>query len=542
MKQIHFDDKAMSLIKAGVDKLADVVQTTLGPGGSNVILQRNGRHHVTKDGVTIAREIELPDSIENLGANIIKEAASRTADSAGDGTTSSIVLARAILNAGIKAVTAGANRIDVKRGIDAAVKVVVDILKKMAQPVAEGDIEKIANISSNGDPEITRLITEAIHRTGKDGIVIVEDAKGSDSELVMSDGSKFQRGWLSSYFVTHAAQMECVLEQPYILLYDGVITSFSNELFKPFQDLMVAKQGNVPILVIAHDIQGVALATMTANKMDKGFAICAVQAPEFGEIRTEVLQDIAALTGARVISKSEGLSLQNMTVDMYGTCKRVRISQWATTIIEGSGAGLLARINQIQKQMEEANPNALEKLKDRLARLTSKMGVLYVGGATDVEVMEKKDRIDDALCATRAALDEGVVVGGGVAYIRALQYWNDGARPKDWQLNEDGEMGAEIIRKSLVIPIQVIAENVGMSGQVVLNRVMTQNASLELDDILTWYHGFNAKTLQYENLMASGVVDPLKVARLALENAASVAGMILTTKSVVSQEDPQQIR
>lgn len=527
MKQITWGDEAMQRIKAGVDKLADVVGSTLGPGGSNVILERQGRIHISKDGVTVSREIDLPDPVENIGANIVKEAASRTADSAGDGTTTATVLAQAILSAGIKYITAGANRIDLKRGIDMAVAAVVNIIKKMATPIADGDIEKIAYISSNGDPEITRLITDAIGQVGRDGIIVVEDSRSTESSLVIADGSKFARGWLSHLFITDISKMECVLEFPYILVYDGVITGFKSELFD-ILSLLQASKGNVPVLIIAHDVQGEALSTMTYNKMKHGFSFCAVQSPDFGDTRTEVMQDLAALTGATVITKGAGLTLKNMTLDHLGTCKKVRVSQWETTVIEGSGEKLMSRINQIKTQMEEANDNALQKLKDRLARLTSKMGVLYVGGTTDIEIREKKDRIDDALQATRAALDEGVVVGGGVAYLRALVIWDSESRPTGYVIeNEDQQIGTEIVRRALVVPLMVIAENVGVSGEVVLDKVKnTQGEELG--------YGFNAKTLQYENLITAGVLDPAKVTRLALENAASVAGMILTTKSVVS--------
>lgn len=541
MKNILFDAEAMNLLKAGVDKLANVVKSTLGPGGSNVILERNGRHHVTKDGVTIAREIDLPDPVENLGAQIIKAAASKTADGAGDGTTTATVLAQAILTAGIKHVVAGANRIDLKRGMDIAVKAIVQHLKAMSKPVKDGDIRKIANISSNGDSEITELITEAINKVGRDGIIIVEDARGTESSLVLADGSKFDRGWLSNYFVTDPGTMECVLDNPYILIFDGVITGFKAELLKPLQELTTIK-GNVPVLIIAHDIQGEALMTLCNNKMQKGFAFCAVQAADYGETRTQVLQDLAALTGGKVISKAEGLTLNNMTVEMFGTCGRVRVTQWSTTIIGGSGGGLMARIDSIQKQMEEANPNALEKLKDRIARLTSKMGVLYVGGPTEVEIREKKDRIDDALMATRSALDEGILVGGGVAYLRALQAFDEYIKSDEFEEqcekngpfveNDDQETGINIIRQALLVPIQIIAQNVGKSGEVVLNDVL--NAEND------W--GFNAKTLDYEYLIEAGVIDPAKVVRLALENAASVAGMILTTKSVVSEiPEPEKL-
>lgn len=528
MKNIHFDSEAMAKIKAGVDKLADVVKTTLGPGGSNVILERNGRQHVTKDGVTIAREIDLPDTVENIGAQIVKEAASKTADLAGDGTTTATVLAQAILTAGIKMVASGANRIDLKRGIDEAVKVIVKNIAGMATPVAMGDIGKIATIASNGDSEISKLVTEAITAVGKDGVIIVEDARSIDSSIVMADGSKFDRGWLSHFFVSDPSTMECVLENPKILIVDAVITGFKSELLKPLEELFKITNSNTPVLIIAHDVQGEALMTLCNNKMQKGFAFCAIQAPDYGEIRSQVLQDIAALTGGKLISKAEGLTLNNMTPDMWGTCKKVRITQYSTTIIEASGQGLMARINAITKQMEDANENALEKLKDRLARLTSKMGVLYVGGATDVEIREKKDRIDDALQATRAALDEGIVVGGGVAYLRALQSFLS----PDTLLNEDMITGMEIVKKALQVPIQVIAQNVGLSGEVVLNKVLW--ATEEENNPQSEDYGFNAKTLKYERLIAAGVIDPAKVVRLALENAASVAGMLLTTKSVVS--------
>lgn len=551
MKQITYDQEAISKIKIGVDKLANAVKTTLGPGGSNVIIEENRNAHITKDGVTVARSIALEDPIENLGAQIVKEAASRTAIYAGDGTTTATVLAQAILSQGIKYVVAGANRIDLKRGIDMAARAIVGEIKNMAIPVSEGDIRKVALISANGDNEVADLITEAIEKVTKDGMVIVEDSRSATSQVVITEGVTFERGWLNYFFVNNQEEGVCELERPMILLVDYVIEEFPAliPIIRKAQD----SHPQSPILIVAEDIRGNALSTLALNVQRGILRACAVQSPDFGDMRKESLRDLAALTGATIITKDAGLTTMNVGIEVFGTCDKVRISQWKTTIFNGDGVQLQDRLNLIQAQMADANENALVKLKDRYARLTGRVGIIYVGGFSEIEIREKKDRIDDALQATRAAIEEGIVVGGGVAYVRALAAVRAGSKPEGFDPENDDQLhGTEILFKAILEPIKCIAENVGVNGEVVLSRIdlPTSKSNWTLDQIQeTWNktgyklspptvinlnYGFNAKTQKYEDLIEAGVIDPAKVTRLALENAASVAGMLLTTRSIVT--------
>jgi chaperonin GroEL len=559
MKQITYDQEAMTKIKAGVDKLANAVKTTLGPGGSNVIIEENTRNaHITKDGVTVARSISLEDPIENLGAQIVKEAASRTATMAGDGTTTATVLAQAILTQGIKNVVAGANRIDIKRGIDMATKAIVAEIKKMAIPVGD-NVRNIALISANGDDEVADLITEAIQKVTKDGLVIVEDSRNATSEVSVIEGMTFDRGWLNHYFINTPESGTCEFNDPLILLVDYIIEEFAPMI--PILRKIQMEYPERPILIVAEDVRGNALSTLALNVNKTGLRICAVQSPDFGDTRKEVLKDLAALTMATIITKDAGMTLSNIDVTVCGTCEKIRVSQWETTIFGGAGRGglLEARLELMKTQMEQTNENALAKLKDRFARLTGLIGVIHIGGFSEIEVREKKDRIDDALQATRAAIEEGIVPGGGVAYVRALQAVRAGSNPEAFNIeNDDQFQGTEILFRSIMEPIKCVAENVGVSGEVVLNEVnrdqgirvdISQIPKAAIDGIYTMgnmtlhsvfpqlrpsSYGFNAKTHEYEDLLAAGVIDPAKVTRLALENAASVSGMLLTTKSIIT--------
>lgn len=540
MKQITYDQEAMTKIKAGVDKLADAVKTTLGPGGSNVIIEENNRTaHITKDGVTVAKSVYLEDPIENLGAQIVKEAASRTAIMAGDGTTTATVLAQAILTQGIKNVVAGANRIDIKRGIDMATKAIVAEVKKMSVPVGD-NVRNIALISANGDNEVADLITEAIQKVTKDGLVIVEDSRNATSEVSVIEGMTFERGWLNHHFINNQEAGTVEFNNPLILLVDYIIEDFAPMI--PILRKIQMQHPESPILIVAEDVRGNALSTLALNVVKQGMRICAVQSPDFGDARKEVLKDLAALTNATIITKDAGMTLSNIDVDVCGTCEKIRVSQWETTIFGGAGRGgeLEARLNLMKTQMEQANENALAKLKDRFARLTGLIGVIHIGGFSEIEVREKKDRIDDALQATRAAIEEGIVPGGGVAYIRALQAVRDGAKPDGFNIeNDDQFQGAEILFRAIMEPIKCVAENVGVNGEVVLNEVrkvlsMRNFAEIGKSPLIQPHYGFNAKTQKYEDLLAAGVIDPAKVTRLALENAASVSGMLLTTKSIIT--------
>jgi len=558
MRQITYDQEAMTKIKAGVDKLANTVKSTLGPGGSNVIIEENTRNaHITKDGVTVARSISLEDPIENMGAQIVKEAASRTATMAGDGTSTATILAQAILTQGIKNVVAGANRIDIKRGIDMATKAIVAEIKKMAIPVGD-NVRNIALISANGDDEVADLITEAIEKVTKDGLVIVEDSRNATSEVSVIEGMTFDRGWLNHYFINTPEAGTCEFNNPLILLVDYIIEEFAPMI--PILRKIQMEYPERPILIVAEDVRGNALSTLALNVNKTGLRVCAVQSPDFGDTRKEVLKDLAALTMATIITKDAGMTLGNIDVTVCGTCEKIRVSQWETTIFGGAGRGgeLEARLGLMKTQMEQANENAIAKLKDRFARLTGLIGVIHIGGFSEIEVREKKDRIDDALQATRAAIEEGIVPGGGVAYVRALQAVRAGIGTGLDAQNDDQLQGIEILFRSIMEPIKCVAENVGVSGEVVLNEVnrdqgirvdISQIPKAVIDDIytmgnMTLYsvfpqlrpssYGFNAKTHKYEDLLAAGVIDPAKVTRLALENAASVSGMLLTTKSIIT--------
>jgi chaperonin GroEL len=524
-KQIHYDVEGLNKIKSGIDQLANVVKLTLGPGGNNVIIEKQAFHQVTKDGVTIAREISLEDPIENIGAQIIKEAANKTVSKCGDGTTTATVLAQAIFTAGLRNIAAGAARMDLKRGIDIAVKAIVAEIKKLAVPVTEGDLLKVATISANGDEVIGKLIHEAIQKVGKDGIISVEDTKNLESYVTVVDGTVINQGWLSGYFADGNVKQEWNYKDVDVMVYEGKISSFK-EIF-PFLD-KIRKTTTKPLLIIAQDIDGDALATLALNYVQKRMIVCAIASPDPNDKRSEQLKDIAALTGATVIARESGITLNTATEKVLGSAGTIRVGQFTTTIIDGAGGEkIAARLNTIEAEMDGANPGALMALQHRKARLICGMGIIYVGGSSDVEIREKKDRIDDSLNATRAALAEGVVPGGGIAYIRAVQAIND----KKWPEVEtsDQDTGMAIVENSVLEPFRCIIENVGEKPDVVLNKVQSTAAT---------NFGYNAKTLEYCDMIESGIIDPAKVTRLALENAASVAGMLLTTKAIISNLKP----
>ena len=524
-KIISFEAEARAALKRGVDKLADAVKVTLGPKGRNVVIDKKfGAPTVTKDGVTVAKEVELEDPIENMGAQMVREVASKTSDVAGDGTTTATVLAQAIVREGMKNVTAGANPMDLKRGIDLAVKKVVEELKsdRLTRKVGD-DKEKIAqvgSISANNDRTIGELIANAMERVGKDGVITVEEAKGTETTVEWVEGMQFDRGYLSPYFVTDADTMETALEDPYILIHDKKISAMKDLL--PILE-KVAQAGR-SILVIAEDLEGEALATLVVNKLRGTLKVCAVKAPGFGDRRKAMLEDIAVLTNGTVISDEKGFKLENAQVSYMGTAKKVTIDKDNTTIVEGAGKkdDIKKRINEIKGQIEKTTSDYdKEKLQERLAKLSGGVAVLKVGASTEVEMKEKKSRVEDALHATRAAVEEGIVPGGGVAYLRAMSVLS--AVKTD---NEDQRIGVEIIRRALEEPIRWIVNNAGLDGSVVVNKVKEGK-----DDF-----GFNAQSEQYENLIKSGVIDPTKVARIALENAASVAGLLLTTEATIVEK------
>jgi len=520
-KEITFDTSARNKIKAGVDKLADAVKVTLGPKGRNVILDRKfGAPTVTKDGVSVAKEIELKDAIENMGAQLVKEVASKTADAAGDGTTTATVLAQSIFNIGIKNVAAGANPMDLKRGIDKAVIAVVDSLVKQSKKIKDSsEIQQVATISSNSDVEIGKMISAAMDKVGKDGVITVEEAKGTETEVKTVEGMQFDRGYLSAYFVTNTEKMEADLETPYILIYDKKISSMKELL--PI--LEQSAQTGKPLLIIAEEVDGEALATLVLNKIRGALRVAAVKAPGFGDRRKAMLEDIAILTGGKVITEELGLKLENATLNDLGRAEKVNIDKDNTTIINGAGkkADIQGRITQIKSQIETTTSDYdKEKLQERLAKLSGGVAILYVGAATEVEMKEKKDRVDDALHATRAAVQEGIVPGGGVAYIRAIE-----ALKNVQTDNEDQATGVNIIRLALESPLRVIAANSGQEGSVVVNAVREGKGD----------YGYNARDNKYENFFKAGIIDPTKVTRLALENAASIAGLLLTTEAVVSE-------
>ncbi|MFI5251617.1 MAG: chaperonin GroEL [Bacteroidota bacterium] len=522
-KIISYDTEARAALKRGVDKLADAVKATLGPKGRNVVIDKKfGAPTITKDGVTVAKEIELEDPVENMGAQMVREVASKTSDVAGDGTTTATVLAQAIVREGMKNVTAGANPMDLKRGIDIAVKSIVGELKKMSKTVGD-DKQKIAQvgaISANNDATIGDLIANAMEKVGKDGVITVEEAKGTETTVDWVEGMQFDRGYLSPYFVTDADSMETVLETPMILIHDKKISVMKDML--PLLEKIA--QAGKSILVIAEDIEGEALATLVVNKLRGTLKVCAVKAPGFGDRRKAMLDDIAVLTGGTVISEEKGFKLENAQLSYLGTASRVTIDKDNTTIVEGAGKAedIKKRINEIKAQVEKTTSDYdKEKLQERLAKLSGGVAVLKVGAATEVEMKEKKARVEDALHATKAAAEEGIVPGGGVAYIRALHVL-DGAKGA----NEDQTIGIDIVRRALTEPIKMIVTNAGLEGSVVLNKVKEGK-----DD-----YGFNAQTEKYENLIKAGVIDPTKVTRIALENAASVASLLLTTEATIVEK------
>lgn len=519
-KQLFFDTDARDRLKKGVDALADAVKVTLGPKGRNVIIDKKfGAPIITKDGVTVAKEIELSEPIENMGAQLVKEVASKTADNAGDGTTTATVLTQAIFNVGIKNVAAGANPMDLKRGIDKAVKAVVASLQATTKHISTGkEIEQVATVSANNDEEIGKMIADAMEKVGKDGVITVEEAKGTETEVRTVEGMQFDRGYLSPYFTTNTEKMEAELEKPFILIYDKKISSMK-ELLPVLEP--VAQTGR-PLLIISEDVDGEALATLVVNKIRGALKVAAVKAPGFGDRRKAMLEDIAILTGGTVISEERGYKLENATLDYLGTAEKVNIDKDTTTIVNGAGekADIQARINEIKAQVEKTTSDYdKEKLQERLAKLSGGVAILYIGAATEVEMKEKKDRVDDALHATRAAVQEGVVVGGGVALVRAAAAL-DGLKG----LNEDEDTGINIIRIAIESPLRTIVENAGGEGSVVINKIKENKGN----------YGYNARTDVYEDLFEAGVIDPTKVTRLALENAASIASLLLTTECVVA--------
>ena len=522
-KEILFNIDARDQLKKGIDTLANAVKVTLGPKGRNVIIEKKfGAPHITKDGVTVAKEVELADAYQNTGAQLVKEVASKTGDDAGDGTTTATVLAQAIVAEGLKNVTAGASPMDIKRGIDKAVAKVVDSIKGQAETVGDNydKIEQVASVSANNDPVIGKLIADAMRKVSKDGVITIEEAKGTDTTIGVVEGMQFDRGYLSAYFVTNTEKMECEMEKPYILIYDKKISNLKD--FLPI--LEPAVQTGRPLLVIAEDVDSEALTTLVVNRLRSQLKICAVKAPGFGDRRKEMLEDIAVLTGGVVISEEKGLKLEQATIEMLGAADKVTVSKDNTTIVNGAGdkENIKERCEQIKAQIVSTKSDYdKEKLQERLAKLSGGVAVLYVGAASEVEMKEKKDRVDDALRATRAAIEEGIVPGGGVAYIRALDAL-EGFKGD----NVDETTGIDIIKRAIEEPLRQIVANAGKEGAVVVQKVREGKADF----------GYNARTDVYENLHAAGVVDPAKVTRVALENAASIAGMFLTTECVIVEK------
>lgn len=522
-KQLFFNTEARNKMKRGVDALADAVKVTLGPKGRNVVIEKKfGAPGITKDGVSVAKEIELEDPIENLGAQMVKEVASKTADVAGDGTTTATVLAQSIISEGLKNVAAGANPMDLKRGIDKAVAIVVENLKKQSERVGNDNtkIEQVASISANNDAEIGKLIAQAMAKVGNEGVITVEEAKGTETTVEVVEGMQFDRGYLSAYFVTNTEKMLADLQNPYILIYDKKVSTLKDIL--PILESVV--QSGRPLLIIAEDVDGEALSTLVVNKLRGSLKIAAVKAPGFGDRRKEMLQDIAALTGGIVISEEQGYKLENATMEYLGQAESITIDKDNTTIVGGKGQkeNIDGRINQIKSQIETTTSDYdREKLQERLAKLSGGVAVLYVGAASEMEMKEKKDRVDDALHATRAAVEEGIVPGGGVAYIRSVEALN-GIKGD----NIDETTGIAIVRRALEEPLRQIVANAGIEGSIVVQKVKEGTADF----------GFNARTEQYENMLAAGVIDPTKVSRVALENAASIASMLLTTECVIADK------
>lgn len=522
-KEIKFDIKAREELKKGVDALADAVKVTLGPKGRHVIIEKKfGAPHITKDGVSVAREVELEDAFQNMGAQLVKEVASKTGDDAGDGTTTATVLAQSIITVGLKNVAAGANPMDVKRGIDKAVAAVVEQIKAQAEEVGDDfkKIEDVARVSANNDEKIGKLIAEAMKKVKKEGVITVDEAKGTETTVDVVEGMQFDRGYISPYFVTDTEKMECAMENPYILLYDKKISNFKDLLpvLEP-----VAQSGR-PMLIIAEDVDSEALATLVVNRLRGSLKVCAVKAPGFGDRRKEMLEDIAILTGGVVISEEKGMKLEGATIDMLGTADKVSVNKENTTIVDGAGSkeAIAARVNQIKAQIEQTKSDYdKEKLQERLAKLAGGVAVLHIGAPSEVEMKEKKDRVDDALSATRAAIAEGIVPGGGVAYIRscaALENLNGD--------NDDENTGIHIVKRAIEEPLRQIVANAGAEGAVIVQKVKEGKGD----------YGYNARTGEFENLMAAGVIDPAKVTRVALENAASIAGMFLTTECVIAEK------
>ena len=519
-KDIKFNMDARDIMKKGVDQLANAVKVTLGPKGRNVIIEKKfGAPQITKDGVTVAKEVELEDHFENTGAQLVKSVASKTGDDAGDGTTTATILAQSIVNVGLKNVTAGANPMDLKRGIDKAVAAVVEYIKSTAEKVDDNyeKIEQVATVSANNDPEIGKLIADAMRKVSKDGVITIEESKSRDTYINVVEGMQFDRGYLSGYFVTDADKMECVMDNPYILIYDKKISNIKD--FLPV--LQPAAESGRPLLVIAEDVDSEALTTLVVNRLRGGLKICAVKAPGFGDRRKAMLEDIAVLTGGIVISEEKGLKLEQATLDMLGTCDKVTVSKDNTTIVNGAGdkQAIADRVAAIKNEMANTTSSyGKETLQERLAKLAGGVAVLYVGANSEVEMKEKKDRVDDALCATRAAVEEGVVVGGGTTYIRALEALK-GLKGD----NADEQTGINIVERAIEEPLRQIVANAGGEGAVVVQKVREGNGDF----------GYNARTDKYEDLRKAGVIDPAKVARVALENAASIAGMFLTTECLI---------
>ena len=527
-KDIKYNVDARELLKRGVDQLANAVKVTLGPKGRNVVIEKKfGAPQITKDGVTVAKEIELEDRFENTGAQLVKSVASKTGDDAGDGTTTATILTQAIVNEGLKNVTAGANPMDLKRGIDKAVKAVVDYIQAHAEQVGDNydKIEQVATVSANNDPEIGKLLADAMRRVSKDGVITIEESKTRDTSIGVVEGMQFDRGYLSGYFVTDADKMECVMENPYILIYDKKISNLKD--FLPI--LQPAAESGRPLMVIAEDVDSEALTTLVVNRLRGGLKICAVKAPGFGDRRKAMLEDIAVLTGGVVISEEKGLKLEQATLEMCGTAKKVVVSKDNTTIVDGAGKkdSIADRVAQIKNEIANTTSSYdKEKLQERLAKLAGGVAVLYVGANSEVEMKEKKDRVDDALCATRAAMEEGVVAGGGTTYIRAL----DALKTLKGD-NADETTGIRIVERAIEEPLRQIVSNAGGEGSVVVNKVTEGSGDF----------GYNARTDVYEDMRKAGIIDPAKVARVALENASSIAGLFLTTECLITDKPEENV-
>ncbi|MBP8038487.1 MAG: chaperonin GroEL [Prevotella sp.] len=522
-KDIKYDVEARDLLKQGVDQLADAVKVTLGPKGRNVVIEKKfGAPQITKDGVTVAKEVELENHFENTGAQLVKSVASKTGDDAGDGTTTATILTQAIVTEGLKNVTAGANPMDLKRGVDKAVKAVVEFIKNNAELVGDNydKIEQVATVSANNDPEIGKLLADAMRKVSKDGVITIEESKSRETHIDVVEGMQFDRGYLSGYFVTDADKMECVMDNPYILIYDKKISNLKD--FLPI--LQPAAESGRPLMVIAEDVDSEALTTLVVNRLRGGLKICAVKAPGFGDRRKAMLEDIAVLTGGVVISEDKGLKLEQTTLEMLGSAEKVTVTKDNTTIVSGHGAkdNIQDRVAQIKNEIANTTSSYdKEKLQERLAKLSGGVAVLYVGANSEVEMKEKKDRVDDALCATRAAMEEGVVAGGGTTYIRALSALKDLKGD-----NADEQTGINIVERAITSPLRQIVANAGGEGSVVVNKVAEGEGDF----------GYNARTDKYEDMRKAGIIDPAKVARVALENAASIAGLFLTTECLITDK------